>query len=72
MSPIYYDGQKVLIDRPRLRGKDNKEIQLSTYKAFQCPRKMKQTVMKQMELGISSRNYEEAIETLVSGYGIKK
>ncbi|MBT9133256.1 MAG: hypothetical protein DDT31_01242 [Syntrophomonadaceae bacterium] len=28
--------------------------------------------MKQMVLGISSRNYEEAIESFVSGYGIKK
>lgn len=72
LSPVYYDGQKVLIDRPRLRGKDNKEIQLNTYKAFQNPGKMKQTVMKQMVLGISSRNYEEAIESFISGYGIKK
>jgi len=72
LSPVYYDRRKVLIDRPRLRGKDNKEIQLNTYKAFQNPMKMKQTVMKQMVLGISSRNYEEAIESFVSGYGIKK
>lgn len=71
-SPVYYDRQKVLIDRPRLRSKDNKEIQLSTYKAFQNPMKMKQSVMKQMVLGISSRNYEEAIDSFVSGYGIKK
>lgn len=33
---------------------------------------MKQAVMRQMVLGISSRNYEEAIESLISGYGIKK
>jgi transposase-like protein len=33
---------------------------------------MKQAVMKQMILGISSRNYEEAIETFVNAYGIKK
>jgi len=72
LSPVYYDRQKVLIDRPRLRGRDNKEIQLNTYRAFQNPDKMKQSVMKQMVLGISSRNYEEAIESFVSGYGIKK
>lgn len=72
LSPIYYAKQKVLIDRPRLRGKDNKEIQLSTYNAFQNPKKMKQSVMKQMVLGISSRNYEEAIESFMRGYGIKK
>ncbi|MCX5847095.1 MAG: hypothetical protein NTW12_12195 [Deltaproteobacteria bacterium] len=32
LSPVYYDGQKVLIDRPRLRGVDNKEIPLNTHK----------------------------------------
>ena len=26
LSPVYYDKQKVLIDRPRLRGKDNKVL----------------------------------------------
>jgi len=55
-----------------LRSRDNKEIQLNTYKAFQNPKRMKQSVMKQMVLGISSRNYEEAIESFVGGYGIKK
>jgi hypothetical protein len=39
LSPIYYDDrQKVLIDRPRLRSKDNKEIPLDTYKAFRDPK----------------------------------
>ncbi len=28
--------------------------------------------MKNMVLGISSRNYEEAVEGFVKGYGIKK
>jgi transposase-like protein len=72
LGPIYYNGQKVFIDRPRIRGRNNKEIQLSTYKAFRSPKKMKQAVMKQMILGISSRNYEEATEQFIKGYGIKK
>ncbi|MDO9027608.1 MAG: hypothetical protein Q7U68_01945, partial [Candidatus Roizmanbacteria bacterium] len=50
LSPVYYAKQKVLLDRPRLRSRDNKEIQLNTYKAFQNPMKMKQSVMKQMVL----------------------
>lgn len=71
-GPIYYDGQKVLIGRPRLRGKDSKEIPLSTYKAFRNSRDMKGMVMKELILGISSRNYEEAVESLIKGYGVKK
>lgn len=63
----------MLIDRPRVRGRDkNKEIQLRTYNAFQSSKKMKRSVMKNMVLGISSRNYEEAIEQFIKGYGIKK
>ncbi len=72
LSPVYYDKQKVLIDRPRLRGKDNKEIPLSTFQAFRAPRGMRSSVMKNMVLGISSRNYEEAVESFAKGYGIKK
>lgn len=72
LSPVYYDKQKVLIDRPRLRGKDNKEIALATFGAFQNPKGMRDSAMKNMVLGISSRNYEETVESFVKGYGIKK
>ncbi len=72
LGPIYYDGQKVLIERPRLRGMDNKEIPLATYRAFKDPKGMRGSVMKNMVLGISSRNYEEAVESLIKGYGIKR
>ena len=72
IGPIYYDGQKVLIDRPRIRSKENKELALETYIALQNPRKMRKTVLKDMVLGISTRNYEETVEKLLRGYGIKK
>ncbi|MCG6551536.1 MAG: IS256 family transposase [Candidatus Magnetominusculus sp. LBB02] len=72
LSPIYYNRQKVLIERPRIRSKDNKEIPLNTYKAFRDAKGMRSSVMKQMVLGISTRNYEEAVENLIKGYGIKK
>jgi putative transposase len=72
LSPVYYDKQKVLIDRPRLRGKNHKEIPLATFQAFRDPRGVRSSVMKNMVLGISSRNYEEAVEGFVKGYGIKK
>lgn len=72
LSPVYYDRHKVLIERPRLRGKDNKEIPLATFKALRNPRGMRSSVTKNMALGISSRNYEEAVEGFMKGYGIKK
>jgi len=72
LSPVYYDRQKVLIDRPRVRGRDNKEIPLETYMALKSPRGMRDTVLKNMVVGISSRNYEETVESMMKGYGIKK
>jgi putative transposase len=72
LSPVYYDRQKVLIERPRLRGKDNKEIALATFQSLRDPRGMRSSIMKNMVLGISSRNYEETVEGFVKGYGIKK
>lgn len=72
LSPVYYDKQKVLIERPRLRSRDNKEIPLSTFQAFRNPRGMRNSIMKNMVLGISSRNYEETVEGFVKGYGVKK
>ncbi|MDP2168208.1 MAG: IS256 family transposase [Thermodesulfovibrionales bacterium] len=72
LRPVYFDKQKVVIERPRLRGKDNREIPLSTYEAFRDPKGMRRHVMKNLVLGISSRNYEEAVESVVKGYGIKK
>lgn len=72
LRPVYYDKQQVIIDRPRVRGKNGKEIPLATYEAFSNPKGMRSSVMKNMVLGISSRNYEEAVSGFMKGYGIKK
>lgn len=72
LRPVYYDKQEVIIDRPRLRGKDKKEIPLATYEAFRDPHGMRESVLKNMILGISSRDYEEAVSGFLKGYGIKK
>lgn len=72
LRPVYYDKRGVIIDRPRLRGKDKKEIPLTTYEAFRDPQGMRESVLKNMVLGISSRDYEEAVSGFLKGYGIKK
>lgn len=55
-----------------IRSNQIKRRSLGTYKAFRNPKKMKASVMKRMVLGISSRNYEDAVESVIKGYGIKK
>ncbi len=71
MGAIYYDGQKYEMERPRLRGKD-KEIGLETYKAFRDPKGITERIMRRIVLGLSSRNYEESVDSVIKGYGIKK
>lgn len=39
ISPVYYDRQKVLIEQPRVRGKDKRESALDTYTALKNPRR---------------------------------
>jgi putative transposase len=69
---VYYEGQKVLIEHPRIRSKENTEIPLKTYNAFQGPKAIRKSLVRDIILGISSRNYEESIEKLLNGYGVKK
>lgn len=69
---VYFDGQKVDIERPRVRGTKGGEIPLSTYEALKSSSRMKDSVLKKMVLGLTSRNYEEATECFLKGYGIKK
>lgn len=72
LRAVYYGKQQVIIERPRVRGKDNREVPLVTYESFRDPKRMRASVMKNMILGISSRNYEETVEGFMKGYGIKK
>lgn len=56
---------------PRIRGKHG-EVRLKTYEAFQRPEKMKESVYNKILRGISTRDYEEVIETIRKNYGVKK
>ena len=41
---VIFAGRKVAIERPRVRGKDGKEIPLRRYQAFQDDQRMQQSV----------------------------
>ncbi len=69
---VVYAGRKVEIDRPRVRNASGQEVPLATYQAFNQGEKMKQAVYDKLILGISTRNYERAIDDFMDGYGVKK
>jgi transposase-like protein len=66
------EGRKVSLSRPRLRSRDNKEIALASYKAFQSKPKMQSVVTRLLARQCSSRDYEGAINDHLKGYGIKR
>jgi putative transposase len=69
---VIYGGRKVILQRPRLRSRQNQEVPLVSYQAFQKDGKMQQAVARQLTRQCSSRDYEGAIEGCLKGYGIKR
>ena len=69
---VIFGGRKVKLERPRLRSREDKEVGLDTYAAFQQNGKMQQAVERQLIRQCSSRDYEGAIGSCLKGYGIKR
>jgi putative transposase len=69
---VIFGGRKVPFQRPRVRSREDKEVELASYKAFQQKGKMQQAVARQLMRQCSSRDYQGAIESCLKGYGIKR
>ncbi len=69
---VIVGGQKAPVHCPRLRSKDGKEVQLSSYERFHDSNQRTQAVFQRLVSGLSCRNYPQAIETIREGYGISK
>jgi transposase-like protein len=69
---VVYAGRKVRLERPRLRSREDQEVPLASYQAFQKDGKLQQAVARQLTRQCSTRNYEGAIDSCLKGYGIKR
>ena len=69
---VIYGGRKMSLERPRLRSREDKEVPLTSYQAFQKDGKLQQAVARQLSRQCSSRDYEGAIDDCFKGYGIKR
>jgi putative transposase len=69
---VIFGGRKVRLERPRLRSREDKEVALDSYAAFQQNGKLQQAVERQLIRQCSSRDYEGAIDSCLKGYGIKR
>jgi len=66
------DGQKVPIERRRLRSKNGKEVRLGSYGLFQQRRPLEEEVWWKMLRGLTTRNYPLMTRSFARAYGIEK
>jgi putative transposase len=65
-------GQKVPIDRPRVRTTEDREVRLGTYEMFHRGEPLTETVWEKLMLGLSTRKYGQAIRQFAEAYGLEK
>jgi putative transposase len=65
-------GQKVPIQRPRVRTTEDKEVRLGSYEMFHRGEPLTETVWEKLMLGLSTRKYERAIRQFTEAYGLEK
>lgn len=66
------DGQRVPIQRPRLRSRTKKEIPLGSYEMFQRSSLLGETVWHKIMLGLTMRSYKEVVQQFADAYGLEK
>jgi transposase-like protein len=65
-------GQKVPIERPRVRTTDDKEVRLGSYEMFHRGEPLTETVWEKLMLGLSTRKYGQAVREFIDAYGLEK
>ena len=67
------DGQRVPIDRPRVRSsQNNREIPLGSYELFQRASLVEETVWQKVMYGLTMRSYKEVVQQFSDAYGLEK
>src|SRR6516162_2905939 len=65
-------GQKVPMERPRVRFIDDREIRLGSYELFHRGEPLTETVWEKLMLGLTTRKYSEAVRQFTEAYGLEK
>ena len=69
---VVFAGQKIPLERPRVRTREGQEVELESYGQLQQGGKLQRAVRERLVAGLSTRNYRRAVESVVEGYGIAK
>src|SRR6201998_3604135 len=65
-------GQKVPMDRPRVRTPADLEVRLGSYEMFHRGEPLTETVWEKLMLGLSTRKYGQAVRQFREAYGLEK
>ncbi len=66
-SSLVLGGRRVAIRRPRVRGRNGRELKLPSWQAWSARDPLTRRAMEQMLLGVSTRRYARSLETLPPG-----
>jgi hypothetical protein len=66
-TKVVLGGQKVAIEKPRVRGKDGAEVTLDTLKLFQATDPLREALTSRMLNGVSTRKLGATLEAEVEG-----
>ena len=69
---VLFGGQKVAVERPRVRTREGQEVELDSYARLQHDGRRQRAVREGIVAGLTSRNYRRAVQSVVDGYGIEK
>jgi len=65
-------GQKVPVERPRVRSTEDREIRLGSYEMFHRGEPLTETVREKLMLGLTTRKYGNAVRQFTEAYGLEK
>jgi putative transposase len=69
---IVLANQHVAVERPRVRTKDGREVNLQTYADFQNPEAFEQAVFTEGIKKVSQRDYQKGVNKIANSFGFKK
>jgi hypothetical protein len=61
---VVFAGQKIPLERPRVRTREGQEVELESYGQLQQDGKLQRAVRERMVAGLSTRNYRRAVESV--------
>ena len=69
---VVFGGQKIGLDRPRVRKREGGEVELESDRKLQQDGRMQRAVRERLVCGLSSRKYRRAVQSVLAGYGIAR